>query len=410
MPTPVMRARSLIQASLLGRFFVLAPLLLAPVLASGCGEESLTPVIEAPPPVAAVDFMDAYASTLCERAVRCSVVASYLGSSCEDGVRQSFGEEVTAAITAGRIAYDEVAAGACVAGLAATDCLADQPSDATLSACLAALSGEVARGAPCAGTFECQEGVCPSTTGDACPTLCEPAAGQGEACSHLSGPTCDVRQGLRCSSGTCVVPAAKGGACVDNDGCQSSLVCVENACAPLRPTGGGCAKDSSCAAGNFCVAGGDEGGVCEARLGEGGVCGRDVEDTSAAFRHVQCLDGLACKGAGLTDGGESVAGACAKPSDEGESCTVEPAGFQIFGTGCRGGLVCAAGQCAKPPAVGNPCSQHFLCDAGAYCDPMTIMCAALRPNGDACTIDPQCQGGYCDSSGKCADLFAFCGP
>ena len=408
MPAVVMRAPASLRA-LISRGSIL--LVLAPLLASGCGDET-APVTEAPPPpIAAKDFLGAYASTLCDHALRCAVVASYLGATCEAGVRQSFGEDVPAAIAAGHLAYDEVAAGACVAGLAATDCLADQPSDATTSACLTALSGKVAKGASCAGTFECQEGVCPSTSSDQCPTVCEPVASKGEACSHLSGPTCDVRQGLRCSSGACVVPAAKGGACIDNDGCQSSLVCVENVCAPLRPTGGGCARDSSCASGNFCVAGGDEGGVCEARLGEGGACGRDVEDTSAAFRHVQCLDGLVCKGGGLTDDGKSVAGACARPSDEGESCTVEAAGFQIFGTGCRGGLVCAAGKCARPPGAGSPCSQHFLCDADeAYCDPMTIVCTAPRANGEACTIDPQCKGGHCDSTGKCADSLTFCGP
>lgn len=392
------------------RSFTLVPLVLASLLAAGCADETTSPVPGAAP-VAAKDFVEAYASAVCDHAVLCYAAASYLGASCVADVKRSFGEDVTAAIEAGHITYDEDAAGVCIAGIAATECLAEQASDATLAACLKALTGKVATGAPCAGTYECAEGVCPSVTGDECPTVCAPVALQGEACSNLAGPTCDVRRGLRCSSGTCVVPAAKDSACVDNDGCESGLVCVGNVCGPRRPTGAGCAKDSSCAPGNYCIADSDEGGLCAERLALGGECGLDVQNTSAAFRHVQCLDGFTCKGAGLTNEGVSIAGSCSLASEEGASCTVEPDGFQLFDTGCRGGLVCTGGKCAKPPAVGAACSQHFLCDAAtAYCDQVTTVCTARKANGEACTVDPECEGDFCNSKGKCTDLATFCAP
>lgn len=380
---------------------------------AACGsDETPEPPAPPPPPIDAADFMAAYTSALCDRSARCLPTAGYLDESCKADVEASFGgEDVDAAIAAGRIVYDADAAGACVAGLAAMDCLAEQPSDATLAACLGALSGTVQKEKPCFGTFECAEGVCRSVTGDTCPTVCAPAAQKGEACSLLSGPDCDVRKGLRCSGGVCVAPLGEDGACVDNYGCQSGFVCVADVCEPLRETGFGCAKDSSCAPGNFCIAEGDEGGICEPRVAEGGACGRNAEETNAAFRRVLCQPGLVCLGAGVAADGTSIAGTCAKAVDEGESCTVVPEGFQLFDTGCKDGLVCEAGKCEKPRALGAPCSAFFPCRAGeAYCEPMTLVCTALVPNGEACTFDFQCAGGLCGSMGTCTDVATFCGP
>lgn len=385
--------------------------LVALSLAACGGDPSPDAPAQPPPPIEAASFMAEYEQALCDHAARCSLNASYLDETCKESVRALFGEDVEAAIQAGRILYDAEAAGACVAGLRATDCLAEQPSDATLAACFRALQGTVQTDKPCFGTFECASGVCPSVTGDICPTVCEPAASVGEACSLLSGPDCDARQGLRCSGGTCVSPVGIKGACVDNFGCQSGLVCVANQCVPLRAEGYGCAKDSSCAPGNFCASGGDEGGICEARVPEGGDCSQDSGDSNAAFRLVQCQEGLVCKGGGLTDTGMTLTGKCAKPSEEGESCATEPGQFQLFGTGCRLGLVCNMGKCEKPPAIGAACGTHFVCqDEGAYCDPATSLCTARRANGEPCMIDPECAGGYCGSAGTCVDLNTFCGP
>jgi hypothetical protein len=382
--------------------------LLIPLLAASCSDGSATiPAV----PVAAADFMDSYVTTLCQRADRCYLVASYLAPVCESGVQQSFGEDLKAAIATGRIVYDEAAAGECIAGLAETDCLAEQPSDATLEACLSALGGTIAPGKACFGTFECKAGVCPAVTGDECPALCPAVARLGEACSLLGGPDCDVREGLRCAGGTCVAPQAEGGECADNFACQSGLVCVANACGPLRGEQQGCSQDASCEPGLFCASGGDEGGICERRLPEGGECARDVEDRNAAFRLVQCAEGLVCKGAGLEEDGTNIAGSCSKASAEGGSCTTEPDGLQLFATGCQTGLVCNAGKCERPPAVGAACTKHFEClTAEAYCDPMSLMCLAPKANGEACSMDRECAGGFCGMKGTCTDLATFCGP
>lgn len=399
------------RRSTVAPFALFLPLL--SLVAASCADgpsESTNPV--PPPPVAVDDFMDTYVSTLCERASRCYVVASHLDASCESGVRQAFGDDVKAAVDAGRILYNKDAAGVCIAGLAQMDCLAEQPSDATLEACLSALSGTIAAGDPCFGTFECKEGVCPVVTGDTCPAVCPAVAKDGEACSLLlGGPDCDAREGLRCSGGTCVSPSAKGGACIDNFACQSGLVCVANLCVPLRGDHEGCSQDASCKPGFFCVAEGDEGGICEPRVAVGGACAKNVEERNAAFRHVQCMDGLVCKGAGVELDGTNIAGACEEPVDEGGDCTVEPEGLQVFATGCKDGLVCDAGKCAKPPAAGAPCGKHFECLTGeAYCDPATITCKAPKANGEVCAIDKECGGRFCGGSGVCTELETFCGP
>jgi len=376
----------------------------------GCTLEPVAvPAGPPPPPVEASAFMNAYTEAICARSARCFPVAEYLDASCRAGVEKLFGEDVTVAIAAGRIVYDATAAGACVAGLAALDCLAEQPTDATLTACFNALVGTVQKDQPCLGLFECAEGFCNSTSGDACPTVCQAVAKKGAACSLLSGPYCDVREGLRCSQGTCIAPANEGGACLDNVGCTSGTVCVGNKCVPLRKTGYGCAKDSSCALGNFCASGGDEGGVCEARVAAGGTCAQDDGDNNAAFRRVQCADGMVCLGAGLTDAGKSVAGTCTKAVDEGASCTVEPPGYQLFDTGCKEGLVCVAGQCAKAPTDGEACAPHLTCQRDvAQCDYASMTCKTLLANGEACATDRECAGGYC--AGQCADRNTFCGP
>lgn len=384
---------------------------LLPLVSAACSEEpSAAPT--PPPPVAAVDFMAEYTDTLCERSSQCSALASYIEAGCDDEVRGLFGEDVEAAIQAGRIVYDADAAGACVEGLAKTDCLAEQPSDATLAACLSALSGTIAPGQPCFGTFECAQGICPSVTGDACPAVCPVVAKAGEACSLLGGSDCDVRAGLRCSGGTCVAPKEQGAACEDNFGCESGLVCVTNVCVPLRGDHQGCSQDASCQPGFFCAAGGDEGGVCEARLSAGMACGgAEAEDANAAFRHVQCEDGLVCLLAGLDENGTSVSGTCGDAHDLGGDCTVEPSGWQVFETGCKSGLVCNEGKCEMPPSTGAACGPHFSCAAEeAFCDPMTTVCTALKPNGAPCTIDPECEGGYCGGAGTCVDLATFCAP
>jgi len=385
--------------------------LLLSLLAAACSDDSQAPKVP-PPPVDAADFMSAYTQTLCDVSARCSVVADYLQADCESHVRASFGEDVQAAIEAGKIVYDADAAGACLAGLAETPCLAEQPSDATLASCLSALKGTLAAGEPCVGTFECAEGICPAVTGDRCPTVCPSVVHRNETCSLLGGPDCNIREGLRCSFGRCVLPTEKGSACEDNFGCQSGLVCVTNICVPLRGDQQGCSRDSSCQPGLFCALGGDEGGRCEVRLDVGAACGgQDAEDTNAALRHVQCKDGLICALAELRADGTSVGGVCAEPRDIGGDCTVRPMGVQVFETGCKVGLVCNGGKCEKPPTTGAACVEGYTClSVESTCDPMTVICTALKANGEACTIDPECKGGFCGSMGTCVDLATFCAP
>lgn len=382
------------------------------LVAPACGEDDPASPADPgppPPPIAAESFAAAYADASCGQYARCFNVAPYLMDNCRKNVLDFLGEDVTAGIAAGRLTYDEAAAGKCVAGVAATRCVDAEPNDETIAACLAALKGTVAAGKPCYSPFECAAGFCPTATEVDCPAVCPETVGKGEACSLLTSPECDARAGLRCSAGTCVLPGGEDAACVDNYGCASGFVCVASVCEPLRQKKFGCAKDSSCADGLFCVAEGDEGGICEPRLGEGAACGgTNTEENNAAFRGVQCAEGLVCKGVGLTDVGLPVGGVCTKPVGEGGECSVEPSGLQMFLTGCLDGLDCPAGKCVLPPSSGA-CSPHGFCRPDtSYCDANNT-CAPLKKNGDVCTYDPECDS-YACIGGVCIDAVTYCGP
>lgn len=379
----------------------------------GCGGDNDTsPEPESPPPpVDAQDFLSAYANAACSRFERCFLTAPYWVEQCKSDMIAQLGESPADAVAAGRMEYNADEAGKCIAGVENLDCLADTVSDATLAACFAAMKGKVAEGQPCFAVFECEHGACPAIAEDACPTVCPAVAQAGDTCSLIAGPYCDARAGLKCSGGSCITPGGLDASCKDNYGCKSGFVCwsATNKCIPLRGEGEGCATDASCAPGLYCIAEGDEGGICEPRIKEGGPCSTNAEENNAAFRFVQCADGLLCKGAGLQNDGTPIAGTCQRPSSEGEACLAEPAGLQLHLSGCLDGLYCPAGTCESLPDTGA-CAPHSACLHGvSYCDQATSMCTPLGANGDTCTIDPECASGYC-IGGKCLESVTFCGP
>jgi hypothetical protein len=362
-----------------------------------------------PEPIKAQSFAQTYASTLCQRAAYCQSNAPYLEEQCEQLQAHFLGpDDLTKAIAAGRIEYDEALARACVDGLKAGECLSEGQDDATRAACLGALKGKVATGQPCYSYYECAQGFC----GGSCPATCPEVLKEGEECFLHGGTPCDERAGLHCANGVCAKTRAAGQACLEDRDCGSGTICVQRdrndpesgVCSPLSKEGESCSGDASCEAGLYCSAT-RQAGLCAKRLGEGHACGDTPEDINAALRNAQCADGLICKGAGLTSEGDFIPGYCARPAAEGTTCASESGGvFQ--NSGCQEGLLCPGGICSKPPTHGL-CSIHGSCQPGvAYCDENN-QCQPLKALGEACGQSPECKTGYCGENG-CAEPVPYC--
>lgn len=363
-------------------------------------------------PIAAKDFAASYADAFCQQANRCQFLAPYLLTQCRDQRLKVVGQgDIEKAVAEGRIEYDAKQARACVNGVLATDCLATSLSDATQAACMGALKGKVATGSPCFGYFECAAGFCGGTDAT-CPATCPETLGEGASCFlHGNGPQCDQRQGLKCLGGVCAKPAGMGQPCIDNNGCQSGLICVPPAegqdpvCSKLHHADEPCSGDEACEAGLYCRDT-TEGGRCFARVAEGKPCGENIETIDGALRGSQCQEGLLCKGAGLTETGDPIAGVCARPADEGQGCTADQGNEQLLYSGCREGLVCPGGLCVVPPTTGA-CTPHDECKTGeAWCDD-NHQCHPRLDNGAPCTISPECKSNYCGPDG-CADEVNYC--
>lgn len=372
------------------------------VLISGCS-------VGLPPE----QFADAFAQAYCARQTRCEHLTTYVTALCETESKYQIAPgDVPAALASGRVIYDAMQAQRCVDLVEQTSCLADLPlSDQALAACYAAVRGTVATGDTCHSFFECEKGLCTVDSGSSCPGVCPQTLGEGEACSLVAvdGPACDERQGLICSpgAGVCVKPAGPQAPCADDFGCRGGLVCVAGTCQSLRTEGQGCSGDSACAEGLACVGGSDEGGGhCEKRLAEGEACASDPDDLGPALRNAQCQEALLCKGAGLTDQGDTISGICSKPSGLGGDCLVEAPGMQLQVSGCDEGLICVDGTCQLPPTSG-PCAPHDTCKSDvSWCNP-DGNCSALKPDGAPCDIPPECEGGACVNN-VCTHDVVFC--
>jgi hypothetical protein len=358
-----------------------------------------------PPPDTSVspeEFAQQYAQAQCDRSSRCDNLAPYLVDQCKaQAADRVHDEDVTRAIAAGRLVYNEEQAKLCLDGIQKTRCLVEDVDDAVTAACRAALQGQVQPGAACSFFYECAAGSCGGTDETTCPATCPEVLNEGDTCSFFRGARCNTSAGLRCSGGTCVHPADLNGACVDNSGCKSGLLCVEEKCAPLATEGSGCSQDSSCAEGLYC-----EDSVCVARKREGAKCSASPQEVDAALRGAQCADGLTCQGAGLDSEGNFLPGTCVKPSKEGGACQVYPQDVQIYLTGCLQGLDCTAGKCALPPTSGA-CNPSFSCRSDvAYCSSDNV-CVTRLPDGADCQIPPDCLSNSCPD-GKCVPAQVYC--
>jgi hypothetical protein len=275
---------------------------------------------------------------------------------------------------AGRVAYDEAQASACLDALEAMSCLdymrVDLGSFEGLpEECRAAMAPRVATGDPCYSAlgYECT-GYCDFDSEEACfgGGTCRDYVADGGDCS--AGQRCT--NGYRCNGSTCEaapvqVVLGEGGDCtapntVCDDPyycCFDSEVCTFGTCKARKVAGDLC-NGPQCELGLRCISG-DGPATCVAPLAAGAECvGGD------------CAQGLFCNDAQVCAQGPRLGESCAEPESEDQVWCVD--------SWCDHSA--AEPTCQPFVEVGAPCAidfegeffeeQFFLsCGPGYFCVP-----------------------------------------
>ncbi len=257
--------------------------------------------------------------------------------------------KLEAAVTAGRIKYDETQLAACVSALQSGTCSA-LAMGSTPTACKDTLSGTVAKNGTCHGDGDCEgSSYCSGlggTTG-ACSGTCTPRIATGAACTTddecVSGDACTESGSGSGASKTCTsiaatTPAAAGATCgydkttktfVD---CAAGLLCIGSplvCTAPIAPGKACTTGEGACGALSYCD---PSSKTCKSWGGAGAACGA-VKDQDP----IGCLAGTYCK----TSTGTPLVG----------TCTTTEAG----GAACTSATDCASGVCSKADGGTGTC-------------------------------------------------------
>jgi hypothetical protein len=176
-------------------------------------------------------------------------------SECRDDVRAICERQkavIDFSIKNNRVTFDAQVLNACLEALEAPE-----GSCATIAAMLPwaepcledAWTGTVATGGQCDFAFECtQDNVCNSSR------ICTALPGDGMACVNQACAT-----GLYCNIGTCRPQVAEGAICASTIQCQKGFFCDTTAetrtCTKLHALGEKCSGPGTCAAGGTCLPG-----------------------------------------------------------------------------------------------------------------------------------------------------------
>ena len=243
-----------------------------------------------------------------------------------------------ASASAGRLAYSQSQADACLASLNSNTCAdpggqsAPPPSPA---ACDQVFVGQVLNGNSCIMDRECANGYC--AVGTTCPGSC----------------TAFLAVGASCGAAHTAAACGPGNVCAGNPS--------DRACAASTPPGGAGEPCSNgypqCATGYYCLS-----HICTPLVAEGGVC-----TTSSPALAEECAVGLAC-GSDLR---------CHPIARLGESCATAT---------CAEGFYCSAAThtCAEPPRLGQDCSDAKAFCVDSYCigaTTKTCMAGAVAAGG-----------------------------
>jgi hypothetical protein len=311
---------------------------------------------------------EAFAGAICDALSGCLGEAKLRELTRREGCKAAVEAELRAkdfahmdgSISAGRVLYDPERLEECLEGIAALEC--DVLTHTFPEPCVAVLDGNVKLGEECVITADCEGAAfCAS---DSCPSNCTALLGVGKSCSGDD----QCGDGLDCSGGKCIAPAAAGDEC----GADSGKACALG----LNCKGATDTVVGSCVT-NSVVQVGDEGDVCE----PGGEL---------------CKDGLSC----VFDGGNGFV--CEKAVGAGAACHLGLPGQCPNDEYCDATEVTAASTCRELPSAGEECVLNGLCKGGLVCiaDGGSNTCHAIADNGSECASDAACRSNHCES-GRC---------
>jgi hypothetical protein len=367
-----------------------------------------------------------------------------------------------AAVEAGRVRYDALAAARCISLLRDGECQPGPPPIFSAEECFGIFVGDQRFGEECYyqssyRSDECAEGVCTYESG-ACPGICAPYRAVGARCDYVglrcdpnvavcsddgSGPVCrafpteagepcpmgSCGAGLWCvpdESGTlyCIEPGGDGDPCDRIEECMYPFACSGGVCSESVAAGERCWSTESCPAGLRCgSAEEDPNPRCRPTLAEGDRCW----DGSLCPDETHCLYDEARA--------ENV---CVSLGERGEPCTfgqycdfdswcrqtsetetvceafVGENGACSDFTGnvpwaCRAGLNCMNdGFCHPPGGDGQPCSSLYshTCRTGFFCEQGTNVCRPPRAEGAVC--NPNHPTGSCTTGLYCLCAVGDC--
>lgn len=307
----------------------------------GCGD-NIQPSVEL------AELRAERTSAECERYVRCGLVADH--ATCVAYFRQRPIDSLLAAIAAGIVSYDGVAARRCFDALAKLSCDATtrevriEPPE-----CGAIFVGTRTANEECALDEECVSGEC--TTPTCLPDMCCPGV--------CAGALTEVALGDACGSDTV---------------CSADAFCGDDGvCRSLAGVGQPCRNEAHCEFGLGCI------GATELQAG---AC-RALPHIGESCPYQRCAEiGLRCNGAFV----------CEAFGLPGNTCTDD--------SNCSSFSPCESSTCVATPGLGMPCTR--TCGGESWCNG-TECVELLQPN-EPCGANNECASLYCSEG----PIFDFC--
>ncbi len=293
------------------------------------------------------DYGEARRAAECERLTRCGLFSNQ--DACERFLLPSLDRDTRAAIDEKKIAYDAVAAKACLAAVTEQSCDTTSADVRTAStACTRTFRGLVPDGATCMFDLECASGSC-------------------------DAPACPINE---CCAGSCrstIANAAINDVCNRDNDCMNGFCSVDGRCHPHGAARDMCTRDEECDIDLACIGATDL---------EPGRC-RDLPVIGEQCPYMRCAEiGATCVG-----------GSCVALGIGGAACSTA-AECSPYGE-CN-----SAGMCVELPTLGQTCT--IACSRDAWCD--GGQCAALLPDTSPCSAGNQCESLYCNEG----DVFDAC--
>lgn len=336
---------------------------------------------------AAASWCRTRALASCLRQVRCLSLSNAGVDGCVVRAAEACDQiAFSAGVDAGRLAFDQTAAVACLNGFGAGSCSAEP------RVCANVFTGSVPADGGCVTATDCAQGTFCDTSRGYCPGRCSTFRREGERCSFFD--RCESNLGCFPGDGgleVCQRTKAPDAGCVDFDECGSDSLCLSGQCVKRNADGGETCSIISglpfCEPEFFCRQGPPPAenqpappGICQRRAGLGGTC----------VGSASCLPSLRCSAVVTT-------GTCLARAARGERCAA-------YGD-CEDGLFCSnlTLRCEGLPGDGGDCGYTVgssgACLPGYFCQSVTFddrRCERRRAMGERCDYDQQCLSNECE--------------